>query len=226
MPRRPQVPIAFVDSTGTGPAARTVFRYDATTGSVGPLGPTPRYGAFPAYSPDGGMVVFTAPTPTVQQQCGAGITAYDLYLVSSEDTNLRRLTNVEPCAEAGDAAWSPDGKQIAYSINGILHVVDVSTGRDRALPRPPGWVQDYERSGYESFLIDRHSGDSHPSWSPNGKNLVFAQDDAYSHSDGIWVMDTASGASHQITMSPASLMGPPVGQGDGTTCPWMSASAW
>jgi len=39
--------------------------------------------------------------------------------------------------------------------------------------------------------------------------------------DGLQGSDSEDGA----FLSPASLMGPPFGQCDGTTCPWMSASA-
>src|SRR5262249_28949603 len=68
-----------------------------------------------------------------------------------------------PQATSGPAApaWSPDGKEIAVSLEGALWIVDLASGGARQLTDGPGY--DYQ-----------------PDWSPDGRFLVYAsyRDDA------------------------------------------------
>ncbi|HSN86237.1 MAG TPA: DPP IV N-terminal domain-containing protein, partial [Thermoanaerobaculia bacterium] len=55
----------------------------------------------------------------------------DLYAYSLGDRNLRRLTRTPD--EETDPKFSPDGRRIAYVRDYDLHVMDLATGRERAL---------------------------------------------------------------------------------------------
>ena len=74
-----------------------------------------------------------------------------------------------------DASWSPDGKQIAFTIRhdrqNDIYVIDVDGGKLRR-------------------LTDNAFNDAAPAWSPNGRRIAF-----YSNRDGrgICLMDAANG---------------------------------
>ncbi len=85
-----------------------------------------------------------------------------------------------PQATSGAAspAWSPDGKEIALSMEGSLWRVDPATGLARQLTSGPGY--DYQ-----------------PDWSPDGRVLAYAsyRDDAVE----LRALDVASGRSWPLT---------------------------
>jgi TolB protein len=78
----------------------------------------------------------------------------------------------------GSPAWSPDGKELAVSIEGSLWRVDPATGVARQLTSGPGY--DYQ-----------------PDWSPDGRLLAYAsyRDDALE----LRVLDLGSGRTWPLT---------------------------
>ena len=95
----------------------------------------------PAFSPDGRMIVFT--------DYDGKTKSYDLWLIGTDGRGRRPLI-----AAPGDqafAAWSPDGRRIAYGGDRGVHVLDLRTGKRR--------------------LIGPGAG---PSWSPDGRRIVSA----------------------------------------------------
>jgi Tol biopolymer transport system component len=102
----------------------------------------------PAFSPSGDSIAFRS------ERGGGG-----LFLMGATGENARRL------ADTGfNPAWSPDGKEIAYSTEGVdqpfnrsgtgqLWAVDVATGGKRAIVRGQDAVQ--------------------PSFSPHGRRIAF-----------------------------------------------------
>jgi Tol biopolymer transport system component len=148
--------VYVVSSTGT--EARSV-----TTGA--------EEDSSPDWSPDGREVVFA-------RRSAAG---KDLWAIGVDGSTLRRLTNVQlgrdrcTVVEASDPAWSPDGREVAFSLleggsglcllrGGVesVHVVSADgSGRTRLVttggPRDP-----LARDGAYS-----------PAWSPDGASIVF-----------------------------------------------------
>ena len=84
-------------------------------------------------------------------------------------------------------AWSPDGTEIAFALDGRLWVMPAAGGEARQLtggPEDPAATYDFE-----------------PDWSPDGRSLVFSRD-----TDGnldIWRVDSAGGTPERLTSHPA-----------------------
>jgi hypothetical protein len=94
----------------------------------------------------------------------------EIYSMQAAGTNLRRLTN-NPASD-GHAAWSPDGRRIAF---------------DRATSTGPSSVMVMAADGSaQTFLADG----SDPTWSPDGSRIAFER------SADIWVMN-ADGSNQQ-----------------------------
>jgi len=146
----------------------------------------------PRYSPDGKKIAFTAVVP------GAGA---EIFTMNADGTGIARLTT--SANNSGSPSWSPDGSKIAFQSsdnNGIAGVwVMNASGSGQTLlascPSPgcthPKWspvaneiaVEHIDGSGI--FVIDATTGaqtayipssvnDMMPTWSKDGKNIIFS----------------------------------------------------
>jgi Tol biopolymer transport system component len=77
----------------------------------------------------------------------------------------------------GPAAWSPDGRELAFAMGGSLWRTVLGSGEARQLTDGPGY-------------------DSQPDWSPDGRYLAYAsyRDDQVD----LWLLDTASGETRPL----------------------------
>jgi tricorn protease len=97
----------------------------------------------------------------------------EVFTVPAEKGNTRNLTNTSNAHERG-AAWSPDGKWIAYLSD--------QTGEDEV------WMISQDGKGAAQRLTtDGHGWRFPPVWSPDGKKLAFADKDLK-----LFVLDVAS----------------------------------
>jgi TolB protein len=126
----------------------------------------------PDWSPDGRRIVF-------QRENRIGLGPPELYVVDADGSNLRQLTRgTTGCGKGGncdsDAAWSPDGRQIAF------------TRESGPLVSVPGIGQRIERIGICVMNADgtnirrltqvdtpTRAEDFGPQWSPDGTRIVF-----------------------------------------------------
>jgi TolB protein len=160
------------------------YRLDLLSGQASRLYSTVGYSS--RWSPDGSMIAVS-----LEQQGNS-----DLYLISPEGRLIRRLT------ESSDIdvspAWSPDSQQIAFCSNRSggpqIYVMNVNGGSVRRLTfrgdynTSPAWSPKGDRIAYTSraggfriMTVGVSGGDPQeisagedPSWSPDGRYLVFS----------------------------------------------------
>lgn len=120
-------------------------------------------GARPAWHPDGTKILFTKFEELIVFDLETKIETQVFF--NGRDNGFR------------DAVWSPDGKQIAFTIRHDrqhdIYVIDVDGGKLRR-------------------LTDNASNDAAPAWSPDGRQIAFYSD--RNLKPGICLMDAADGA--------------------------------
>jgi Tol biopolymer transport system component len=127
---------------------------------------------FPDISPDGKHIVFAG---VVGQDANT-----DVYVVDAADGgHLKALTTCNDAA-AGCAndypAWSPDGKQIVF-IHQDDYVNEVGVNEQV-------WLMNADGTGKHALTTGADPKDQVPSWSPDGKRIVYAS--GSDENNGIW----------------------------------------
>ena len=107
---------------------------------------------WPAWSPDGSRLTFVR---------GSGF-ARELFVMNADGTNQTRLTTNTVADLA--SAWSPDGTQIAVVRFGPDFNFDI-------------WVIDVSGTGPELRLTSGPGFDAFPSWSRNGRWILYSTDE-------------------------------------------------
>lgn len=131
-----------------------------------------------AYSPDGNSIIFTADTH--------GDEFHQIYLMPSSGGSFEKITD-SPTAQhyVGAAAWSPDGRRVAFFANDRkptdfdICVLDVKSRE----------VNRFESDGkyYEAAY-----------WSPDGRYLT-VNDNRWTSDTSILLLDTKTGKFEELT---------------------------
>ena len=120
----------------------------------------------------------------------------EIYVMNADGSNPRRLTNNRGWDFA--PAWSPDGKRIAFVSD-----------RDGHVHAKHGWstneiyVMDTDGGNQQNLTNDPHD-DRSPSWSPDGKHIVFSANRDWDNpqSIDIYVMDADGNNLQRLTNNP------------------------
>ncbi len=137
---------------------------------------------YPAWSPDGSAIVVMGCLP-----CYAGskeaptVIGHEHLIIVPVDGSPVRLLLDAPAEIFDGAVWSPDGSMIAFSTNAGIATVVVA-------------------NGHETLLS--HGHDIEPTWSPDGRRIVFARLGAAGIGSGISVVDVDGTQLTQLTDGP------------------------
>ncbi|HEY9401974.1 MAG TPA: hypothetical protein VIQ24_04735, partial [Pyrinomonadaceae bacterium] len=154
----------------------------------------------------------------------------DIYVMKPDDSIATRLT--ADAAENEEPAWSPDGKQIAFTStrdgNYEVYVMNADGSgqtnltRSAAVETSPAWSPDGTRIAFVAFVETRgyqihvmnadgsgrrslsgeRGGEREPSWSPDGTRIAF------SRGSFIHVMNADGGGVRQLTQGTAPAWSP------------------
>lgn len=90
---------------------------------------------------------------------------FQIWLMNIDGTNQRQITGMAD--GACQPAWSPDGRQLAF--------ISPCKGRKEIYQNAKIYISDSEGKDIHSLPVPLNSaGDFNPSWSPDGKSIVFA----------------------------------------------------
>ena len=117
---------------------------------------------------------------------------WEIYVMDADGGNQRRLTNNSDVDTF--PSWSPDGKRIAFVSDRDGHVI-------KGRPTYEIYVMDADGSNQQNVTNDPHD-DRSPSWSPDGKQIVFSARREEPFNYEIYVMDADGGNEHRLTNNP------------------------
>jgi TolB protein len=140
----------------------------------------------PAWSPGGGQIVFTRGFLRFDRsEQRYELTRSEIWRVSADGRNARRLTRVRKGIEDFFPTWSPDGRRIAF-------VSDRSGHRD---------IYAMNRNGRALRRLTRAPGeDRWPAWAPHSQRIAFVSD--RSGNDEIFVMQANGSNLRRLTRDP------------------------
>ena len=113
-----------------------------------------------------------------------------IYVMDTDGGNRRRLTNHD-FAE-WDPAWSPDGKQIAFTSSGTKNM----TGGNWQI-----YVMDADGENLRR-LTENDFNDWNPSWSPDGQRIAFTSNREDNGNKEIYLMDADGRNQRNLTRNP------------------------
>jgi Tol biopolymer transport system component len=139
----------------------------------------------PSWSPDGSQIVFISPCGARGESTDPPYKDASLYVMTADGSGQKPLTTV-PGSDF-DPAWSPDGKQIAFTSlrDGAkdIYLLTVETGAIARLTTITGDIQE----------------NSQPAWSPNGARIAYMVKRFNTYQ--VWVMSAAGQDNVQIARS-------------------------
>ncbi len=186
-----QAQIAFVSQRDGNPE---IYVMDADGGNQRRLTNNPAKEWDPSWSPDGEQIAFVSDRDGHPHVIPGWFT-YEIYVMDADGGNQRKLTNSP--ADDRDPSWSPDGKRITFMSMRDGHVIDFA-------PTYEIYIMDVD-GGNPQNLTNNPSDDRYPSWSPDGKRIVFVSERP-GHFRGeagitteIYVMDADGGNQQKLT---------------------------
>ncbi len=151
--------------TGKGGASAICYK-KLTSNNYTALTPYIGINTSPCFSPDGKRIVFTSNGEAFGGRCKENI-----FIMDSDGKNVRRISNSE--GKYSQPVWSPRGDLIAFTkqIRSDFYIgVMNSDGTN-------------ERLIAHGYLVES------PSWSPNGRYIIYARQDNSTQKGQIWMVE-------------------------------------
>jgi TolB protein len=132
-------------------------------------------GSSGTWSPDGREIAFHASASgmgrPINSNPGGATTDSDIFVLSVADflakrTRPKNITN-NPSAIDDDPDWSPNGRQIVFTSHAVIDSADNHTTAEI-------YMIDADGAGKPRRLTDNAEEERAPSWSPDGKRIVFS----------------------------------------------------
>ena len=200
--------IAFVSDRNGSPS---IFTMNPDGSEVAKLIANNPQGGYAVSSPNGKKLLFSV-------RINAKVTfSYELWTMNADGSHVRRfLTQSSDSPFA--ATWSSDGKRIAYYRNGDLWVINANRRDAREITSAdfsgaaPSWSRRgliaFDRAG-SIWTVDVKSGvenrvgrGSQPSWSPDGRTLLFVAVPRSASMNDIFVKRANGSGGKQLTNTP------------------------
>ena len=164
-------------SRGTGDA-REIYVMNADGSGQRRLTHSPGMDLLPTWSPDGRKIAFVSRRERcpgvadnrVAYVCGNA----EIYVMNADGTGQRNLTRSPAYGYYSSAAWSPDGRKMAFVSdrdgNAEIYVMNADGSAQRRLTRNP-------------------ASDGGPVWSPDGRKMAFVRVNDLTFGSEIYVMN-------------------------------------
>ena len=145
----------------------------------------------PSWSPDGKRIAFVS---NRDGHFPGNISTNEIYVMDADGGNPQNLTN-NPRSD-NFPSWSPDGKRIVFSARRNGHF------RGDFAITSEIYVMDADGKN-QRRLTNNRQNDWHPSWSPDGKRIVFSSDRKGNWKNfEIYVMDADGKNPQRLTNNP------------------------
>ena len=173
--------IAFQSTRG---GRDDIFVMDLTSGSTHRLTDGRGFNEYPSWSPDGQWIVFNSTRDGVADSAGTGYYR-DLYLMRPDGTDIHRL--VRHFGTFGFAAWSPDGRSLAFESDRAgtwdIYTMAADGGSLEQLTH-------HETTGGSAGFA---------SWSPDGSRIVYGAVQAAGQPALIYWLAVGQDLPHRVT---------------------------